>query len=94
MQRDGNLVQYLEGLIVLQHHAYWNAGTFRAEDNASLNLDHNGQLYLFSSTNSNTRNITNQTQLFDKGMYRMMINFDGILRLYYHTLIHNDSWSV
>ncbi|KAB2635166.1 G-type lectin S-receptor-like serine/threonine-protein kinase RLK1 [Pyrus ussuriensis x Pyrus communis] len=80
MQRDGNLVKYSEGLIVLQpYHAYWNTGTFR--------------LYLINSTNYKIWNNMNQNQLFDMGMYRMLINFDGILRLYSHSLIHNDSWS-
>ncbi|ONH89928.1 hypothetical protein PRUPE_8G024600 [Prunus persica] len=95
MQRDGNLVQYPANLVlVTAQYAYWNTKTFTAGDNVSLNLDHNGQLYLLNSTGFYIKNITNQTQLPDNHVYRLTIDSDGILRLYSHSLTQNDSWSI
>ncbi|KAI5312016.1 hypothetical protein L3X38_041189 [Prunus dulcis] len=95
MQRDGNLVQYPANLLlVTAQYAYWNTETFTAGDNVSLNLDHNGQLYLLNSTGFYIKNITNQTHLSDNHVYRLTIDSDGILRLYSHSLTQNDSWSI
>ncbi|KAL6269155.1 hypothetical protein ACE6H2_026066 [Prunus campanulata] len=93
MQPDGNLVQYPVNLISTTY-AYWNTETSTAGDNVSLNLDHNGQLYLLNSTGFYIKNITKQTQLSDNRVYRLTIDFDGILRLYSHSLTPNDSWSI
>ncbi|PQQ07588.1 G-type lectin S-receptor-like serine/threonine-protein kinase RLK1 [Prunus yedoensis var. nudiflora] len=47
MQPDGNLVQYpVNPISPTPQYAYWNTETYTAGDNVSLNLDHNGQLYL------------------------------------------------
>ncbi|KAH0976760.1 hypothetical protein GBA52_026479 [Prunus armeniaca] len=95
MQHDGNLLQYpVNPISTTPQYAYWNTETYTAGDNVSLNLDHNGQLYLLNSTGFYIKNITNQTQLSDNRVYRLTIDFDGILRLYSHSLTPNDSWSI
>lgn len=54
---------------LIDRYAYSNSGTYRAGDNESLNVDHNGQLYLLSSAGYNIRNATNQKELFDTHTY-------------------------
>ncbi|BBH08843.1 receptor-like protein kinase 1 [Prunus dulcis] len=95
MQHDGNLVLYpVNPISTTGQYAYWITGTYTAGDKVSLNLDHNGQLYLLNSTGFYIQNITNQTQLSDNHVYRLTIDSDGILRLYSHSLTQNDSWSI
>lgn len=93
MQRDGNLVQYPNGLFTLSgdQYAYWDSETYKAGDNVSLNLDHNGQLYLLNTTGFKIKSFTDQKGL---SMYRLTIDADGILRLYSYSLVQNGSWSI
>ncbi|CAB4289306.1 unnamed protein product [Prunus armeniaca] len=95
MQHDGNLVQYpVNPISTTRQYAYWNTETYTAGDSVSLNLDHNGQLYLLNSTGFYIKNITNQTQLSENRAYRLTIDSDGILRLFSHSSAPNDSWSI
>ncbi|KAG6626026.1 G-type lectin S-receptor-like serine/threonine-protein kinase LECRK3 [Carya illinoinensis] len=96
MQGDGNLVQYPSGTPPKGDNAYWNSKTFDAGDNVSLNLDRNGQLFLLNSTGFNIMNLTGQRNpSHNFSLYRLTLDFDGILRLYSRSLNQNDDdWSI
>ncbi|KAG6673955.1 hypothetical protein I3842_15G017400 [Carya illinoinensis] len=91
MQRDGNLVQYPSYIPRKSQYAYWSTGTFTVGDNVSLNLDHSGRLFLLNSTGFNIRtlNIPGSPLSY---IFRLTLDFDGILRLYAHSLSQDDDW--
>ncbi|GMN69346.1 hypothetical protein TIFTF001_038393 [Ficus carica] len=97
MQSDGNLVQYpVLSIGLLPSHHYWNTETYKAGDNVTLNLDPNGWLYLLNSTGSNIKNISDagRSHLGKNVLYRMIIDVNGLLRLYSHSMVQNDDWVV
>ncbi|KAF3445531.1 hypothetical protein FNV43_RR10707 [Rhamnella rubrinervis] len=95
MQRDGNLVQYPVAVVPpiekQSEYAYWASRTFG--DNVTLTLDHNGQFYLINQT-GRVKNFTTNTYVSPKILYRLTLDVDGLFRLYYHSLVQNQSWSV
>ncbi|KAL4651043.1 hypothetical protein ACB092_01G130100 [Castanea dentata] len=92
MQGDGNLVQY-PASNPKRENAYWDSNTFTAGKNMSLNLDGNGRLYLLNTaTGSVVKDFYGINSLSNKTFYRLTIGFDGILRLYSHSLNQGDDW--
>lgn len=95
LQMDGNLVQYPVRGPISSYYSYRSTSTENKGENVSLNLDANGQLYLLNSTGFNIKTIVaGRSQLDDNVTYRMTIDVDGILRLYSHGLVPNQSWFV
>lgn len=95
MQKDGNLVQYPVGALIQPQYAYWSSGTFKLGDNTSLNLDQNGKIYLINSTGFEREIVASKkTRLPNKLAYRLTLDVDGFFRLYSHSLVQNQSWSV
>ncbi|KAE8100441.1 hypothetical protein FH972_018338 [Carpinus fangiana] len=93
MQNDGNLVQYPANFPIAAALAYWNSETFTAGENVTLNLDGNGQLYLLKNTTGFIiKKFTAQRNSSGIAFYRLTIDFDGILRLYSHSLNQSDDW--
>ncbi|PWA53824.1 bulb-type lectin domain-containing protein [Artemisia annua] len=87
MQPDGNLVQYpSRGIPDTIGNSYWFTATFTAGPNVKLNLDSGGFLYLVQNSTNFIRNITEGGYPTKDAIYRMKIDVDGILRLYYHDL--------
>ena len=94
MQVDGNLVQY-PASNPKPENAYWYSNTSTAGEKVSLNLDGNGRLYLLNTTTGLTvKNFYEAGSLSNKSktIYRLTIGFDGILRLYSHSLNQGDDW--
>ncbi|KAG6673956.1 hypothetical protein I3842_15G017500 [Carya illinoinensis] len=96
MQGDGNLVQYPSDTPPKPDNAYWYSRTDHAGNNVSLNLDPNGQLFLLNSTGFNIMNLTGQRNpSHNFSLYRLTLDFEGILRLYSRSLNQNDDdWSI
>ncbi|XP_015582465.1 G-type lectin S-receptor-like serine/threonine-protein kinase LECRK3 [Ricinus communis] len=94
MQDDGNLVQYPVRTLDTAAFAYWASGTNGAGDNVTLNLDHDGRLYLLNNTGFNIRNITEGGFPVQETIYMIRLDFDGIFRLYSYDLKENGNWSV
>ncbi|KAJ9704010.1 hypothetical protein PVL29_005340 [Vitis rotundifolia] len=92
MQNDGNLVQYPVETPDTATYAYYASGTDGKGDNVTLNLDDEGHLYLLNTNGSNIKNITDGG--YNKNLYRLRIDPDGIFRLYSHDLGQNGSWSI
>ncbi|KAF3951278.1 hypothetical protein ACB098_01G117100 [Castanea mollissima] len=92
MQGDGNLVQY-PASNPKPENAYWDSKTFTAGKKMSLNLDGNGHLYLLNTTTGSVvKDFYGINSLSNKTFYRLTIGFDGILRLYSHSLNQGDDW--
>nr|POE67253.1 g-type lectin s-receptor-like serine/threonine-protein kinase lecrk1 [Quercus suber] len=91
MQGDGNLVQYPTSNPKPEN-AYWNSETSTAGEKVSLNLDGNGRLYLLNTTGLIVKRFHGIGRLSNKTVYRLTIGFDGILRLYSHSLNQGDDW--
>ncbi|KAF2293115.1 hypothetical protein GH714_037046 [Hevea brasiliensis] len=94
MQDDGHLVQYPVGTPLTAEHSYWASGTNGQGNNVTLNLGHDGHLYLLNSTGVNIKNLTKGGYPTKDSIYAMRIDFDGIFRLYFYNLTHNGNWSV
>ncbi|XP_040997107.1 G-type lectin S-receptor-like serine/threonine-protein kinase LECRK3 [Juglans microcarpa x Juglans regia] len=97
MQHDGNLVQYPSDIPPKANdYAYWDSKTFDAGDNISLNLGRNGQLSLINHTGFSIKNLNGQGNTSHNfSLYRLTLDFDGILRLYSHGLNQDDDdWSI
>ncbi|EEF30589.1 G-type lectin S-receptor-like serine/threonine-protein kinase LECRK3 [Ricinus communis] len=94
MQDDGNLVQYPVRTMDTAAFAYWASGTNGAGNNVTLNLDHDGRLYLLNNTGFNIKNITGGGFPMQEAIYIIRIDFDGIFRLYSYDLKENGNWSV
>ncbi|XP_035542820.1 G-type lectin S-receptor-like serine/threonine-protein kinase LECRK3, partial [Juglans regia] len=94
MQEDGNLVQYPSFIPRKSEYAYWASNTRGAGE--SLSLDGNGQLFILNSTGFNIKNLNAQrNQSYNFPLYRLTLDFDGILRLYSHGLNQDDDdWSI
>ncbi|KAG7942997.1 hypothetical protein I3843_15G016400 [Carya illinoinensis] len=92
MQRDGNLVQYPSYIPRKSQYAYWSTGTYTVGDNVSLNLNRNGRLFLLNSTGFNIGDL-NKPGNPPSYQSRLTLDFDGILRLYSHSLSQDDDWS-
>ncbi|KAH0775947.1 hypothetical protein KY290_007358 [Solanum tuberosum] len=96
MQDDGNLVQYPVNTADSASYAYYASYTGGLGNNVSLNLDDDGLLYLFNSTNS-LKNLTKGGYRRERTIiYMMKIDADGIFRVYSHSLNQQNSsmiWS-
>ncbi|XP_075675340.1 G-type lectin S-receptor-like serine/threonine-protein kinase LECRK1 [Castanea sativa] len=95
MQQDGYLAMYPVGTPYTIEYGYWNYEIHGETDNAKLNLDDNGHLYL-DSINGTAGMVDihlgdNSTKGF---LYLLRIDADGILRLYSHNMDQNGTWSV
>ncbi|KAH0777722.1 hypothetical protein KY290_009133 [Solanum tuberosum] len=77
MQHDGNLVQYPVNTADSASYAYYASYTGGLGNNVSLNLDDDGLLYLFNSTNS-LKNLTKGGYRRERTIiYMMKIDADG-----------------
>ncbi|KAH0711723.1 hypothetical protein KY289_007682 [Solanum tuberosum] len=77
MQDDGNLVQYPVNTADSAPYAYYGSYTGGLGNNVSLNLDDDGLLYLFNSTNS-LKNLTKGGYRRERTIiYMMKIDADG-----------------
>ncbi|XP_044469488.1 G-type lectin S-receptor-like serine/threonine-protein kinase LECRK1 [Mangifera indica] len=92
MQRDGNLVQYPTNTDDTAPYAYYASGTDGQGDNVTLNLGVDGHLYLLNTSGVNIKNIA---EVYPTGgvLYLMRVDWDGIFRLYSHSLRPNGTWS-
>ncbi|KAK7845419.1 g-type lectin s-receptor-like serine/threonine-protein kinase lecrk1 [Quercus suber] len=95
MQQDGYLAMYPVGTPYTLEYGYWNYVTPGPENNAKLNLDDNGHLYIDSITGTAGIVDLNLGENSTKGLlYLLRIDADGILRLYSHSMDQNGTWSV
>ena len=94
MQHDGNLVQYPTNVPEVVEYAYWASDTHGEGDNATLNLDADGYLYLLNATGFNIKNLTDGGGPQEETIYLMKIDVDGIFRLYSRGLDQSSEWSV
>ncbi|XP_065634352.1 G-type lectin S-receptor-like serine/threonine-protein kinase LECRK1 [Quercus suber] len=95
MQQDGYLAMYPVGTPYTLEYGYWNYVTPGPENNAKLNLDDNGHLYIDSITGTAGIVDLNLGDNSTKGLlYLLRIDADGILRLYSHSMDQNGTWSV
>ncbi|GJV23729.1 G-type lectin S-receptor-like serine/threonine-protein kinase LECRK3 [Tanacetum coccineum] len=85
LQYDGNLVLY-PSQRTPESFFYLANATFRAGSNVKLNLDSGGFLYLVQNSTNIIMNLTEGGYPTKEAIYRMKIDADGILRLYYHDL--------
>ncbi|KAJ0976531.1 hypothetical protein J5N97_012005 [Dioscorea zingiberensis] len=75
--------------------AYWDSGTFEIGFLLTLNLADDGVLFLSGNNSAFTKNLTQSTTSQKPSVeiyYRAVIDVDGILRVYYHSLTKNVSW--
>ncbi|XP_030519741.2 G-type lectin S-receptor-like serine/threonine-protein kinase LECRK3 [Rhodamnia argentea] len=88
MQITGNLVQYpIDSPLTY----YWSTDTYGISDNAALNLDTDGSLYLVNPTGDILENITRSRGPPDEGIIHLMrLDLDGILRLYSYNVSGNN----
>ncbi|KAF3960111.1 hypothetical protein CMV_015153 [Castanea mollissima] len=97
MQQDGYLAMYPVGTPFTTDYGYWNNITPGQKDNAKLNLDDNGHLYIDRIIGT-AGIVDDDLYLGDnstKGLlYLLRIDADGILRLYSHNMDQNGTWSV
>ncbi|XP_059671080.1 G-type lectin S-receptor-like serine/threonine-protein kinase LECRK3 [Cornus florida] len=94
MQEDGYLAQYPADSPNSVKYGYWDFGIYIAENNLTLNLDDNGQLYLLN-TSGNMKNLYDGGNVSDKLMYRMTLDVDGIFKVYSYGLNRSDDdWKV
>ncbi|KAK1416298.1 hypothetical protein QVD17_32087 [Tagetes erecta] len=84
MQIDGNLVLYPN--MAFRGSAYWNTGTYTNGPNVTLNLDPGGFLHLSQNSTFMIKILTERELPTNDAIYRMKLDVDGILRLYYHDL--------
>ncbi|KAJ0976597.1 hypothetical protein J5N97_012071 [Dioscorea zingiberensis] len=94
-QNDGNLVLYPMHTTNTADDAYWDSGTFQIGFLLTLNLADNGVLFLSGNNSAFTKNLTQSTTSQKPSVeiyYRAVIDVDGILRVYYHSLTKNVSW--
>lgn len=95
MQQDGYLAMYPVGTPYTLQYGYWNYVTPGQENNAKLNLDDNGHLYIDSITGTAGIVDLNLGDNSTKGLlYLLRIDADGILRLYSHSMDQNGTWSI
>ncbi|KAK9989587.1 hypothetical protein SO802_029826 [Lithocarpus litseifolius] len=95
MQQDGYLAMYPVGTPYTIEYGYWNYVTPGQENNAKLNLDDNGHLYLDSINGKAGIVDLNLGDNSTRGLlYLLRIDADGILRLYSHNMDQNGTWSV
>ncbi|KAM0939739.1 putative protein kinase RLK-Pelle-SD-2b family [Dioscorea sansibarensis] len=94
-QNDGNLVLYPVYSTNTADDAYWDTGTFQIGFLVTLNLGVNGVLYLSGNNSAFTKNLT-QPKAFTASSveiyHRAVVDADGILRVYYHSLMKDGSW--
>ncbi|XP_039125846.1 G-type lectin S-receptor-like serine/threonine-protein kinase LECRK3 [Dioscorea cayenensis subsp. rotundata] len=94
-QNDGNLVLYPMYSTNTIDDAYWDSGTYQIGFLITLNLDVNGVLYLSGNNSAVVKNLT-QPKTFTASSveiyHRAVIDVDGILRVYYHSLMKDGSW--
>ncbi|XP_049370775.1 G-type lectin S-receptor-like serine/threonine-protein kinase LECRK3 [Solanum verrucosum] len=94
MQDDGNLVQYPVNTADSAPYAYYASYTAGLGNNVSLNLDDDGLLYLFNSTNG-LKNLTKGGYRRERTIiYMMKIDADGIFRVYSHSLNQQNSSTI
>ncbi|KAJ0097805.1 hypothetical protein Patl1_27822 [Pistacia atlantica] len=70
--------------------AYWASGTVGWGADVRLSLDSDGHLYLHNSTGFNIMSLTVGIRI-GRTMYFIKIDWDGIFRLYSHTLTQNNA---
>ncbi|KAJ0040001.1 hypothetical protein Pint_27184 [Pistacia integerrima] len=95
MQKDGNLYAFPVESIPEGKYVYWTSNAPGAGRNVSLNLEHDGRLYLRNaSTGSDVKNLTEDGNSVNVTiLYRATFDVDGILRLYQHQIGTNGSLS-
>ncbi|CAA2979404.1 G-type lectin S-receptor-like serine threonine-kinase LECRK3 [Olea europaea subsp. europaea] len=90
MQNDGNLVQYPVETPDTAPYAYYPSYG-DGGNNVSLNLDIIGNLYMFNG--SSVIKSLNVGLYRTRTIYRMRIDVDGIVRLYYRSLDPQGKWT-
>ncbi|XXG65315.1 hypothetical protein AAC387_Pa05g3047 [Persea americana] len=97
MQSDGNLVIYPINTWDMPEVAIWNTATNTLGNNILLNLNNNG-LSLVKSSGSSVHNLTEGLNPPNKTtaviIYRAVLDFGGIFRLYSHQFENNGSSSM
>ncbi|XP_059431453.1 G-type lectin S-receptor-like serine/threonine-protein kinase LECRK1 [Corylus avellana] len=94
MQEDGYLAMYPIGTPYTKDYGYWSAGINGQGNDVILKLDDDGHLYLLNGAGAYIWNLT-LGESYTKGfIYRLTIDPDGILRLYFHNRNQNEDWTV
>ena len=94
-QDDGNLVLYPVDTTDIAENSYWASGIFDQGYRPTLALDEDGHMYLFREDGKIVRNFTDgRTSRNQTVFYRATIDFDGIFRLYSHSVERNGSYSM
>ncbi|KAJ8630098.1 hypothetical protein MRB53_023421 [Persea americana] len=94
-QDDGNLVLYPVDTTDIAENSYWASGIFDQGYRPTLALDEDGHMYLFREDGKIVRNFTDGwTSRNQTVFYRATIDFDGIFRLYSHSVERNGSYSM
>ncbi|RWR97071.1 G-type lectin S-receptor-like serine/threonine-protein kinase LECRK3 [Cinnamomum micranthum f. kanehirae] len=92
-QDDGNLVLYPVDTTDIAENAYWASGIFDQGYRPTLALDEDGHMYLFREDGKIVRNFTDGwTSRNQTVFYRATIDFDGIFRLYSHSICGFNSY--
>ncbi|KAE8099807.1 hypothetical protein FH972_017760 [Carpinus fangiana] len=92
MQEDGWLAMYPVGTPYTLAYGYGGVGISGQKNDVVLQLEDNGHLYLINGDGNIIVNMTNGYPA--KDVYRLTIDFDGILRLYSHDMNQNGDWTV
>jgi hypothetical protein len=92
MQEDGWLAMYPVGAPYTIDYGYGQAGTDGQKNDVVLQLEENGHLYLINGAGVMIVNMTDGYPAKDV-VYRLTIDFDGILRLYSHDMNQNGDWT-
>jgi hypothetical protein len=93
MQEDGWLAMYPAGTPYTIDYGYGQAGTGGQKNDVVLQLEENGHLYLINGAGVMIVNMTDGYPAKDV-VYRLTIDFDGILRLYSHDMNQNGDSTV
>jgi hypothetical protein len=93
MQEDGWLAMYPVGTPYTLDYGYGGAGTDGQKNDVVLQLEEDGHLYLINGAGVIIVNMTDGYPAKDV-VYRLTIDFDGILRLYSHDMNQNGDWTV
>ncbi|KAL7588824.1 hypothetical protein Lser_V15G36944 [Lactuca serriola] len=95
MQIDGHLLTFPNlGFPDVTATQYWWSNTPDTGPNVALNLDSDGFLYLLQNSTFYIKNLTQGGYRREDAIYRLKIDVDGILRLYFRDLNNtgqNDS---
>ncbi|XXG65310.1 hypothetical protein AAC387_Pa05g3044 [Persea americana] len=95
MQTDGNLVLYPFNTMDIAGESIWSTATQTQGNNVTLHLNNNGQIFMLNSSGYYIKNITDSLSSINQAatviIYRAILDFGGIFRLYSHSFDRNGN---